>query len=114
MMPEMDGIELIQAARAVNPDMPAIIMTGHGTIDTAVAALQTGALDYVFKPFRLNVILPVMARALDLRNLRIENASLQRREREQAWNSPPPTGIWSPFPTPSPMTCVRRCAPSAA
>jgi two-component system, sensor histidine kinase and response regulator len=84
MMPEMDGIELIQAARAVNPDIAAIIMTGHGTIDTAVAALQTGALDYVLKPFRLNVILPVLARALDLRNLRIENATLQRRERDQA------------------------------
>jgi two-component system sensor histidine kinase/response regulator len=84
MMPEMDGIELIQAARAVNPDIAAIIMTGHGTIDTAVAALQTGALDYVLKPFRLNVILPVLARALDLRNLRIENAALQRRERDQA------------------------------
>jgi two-component system, sensor histidine kinase and response regulator len=84
MMPEMDGIELIQAARAVHPDIAAIIMTGYGTIDTAVAALQTGALDYVLKPFRLNVILPVLARALDLRNLRLENASLQRREREQA------------------------------
>jgi two-component system sensor histidine kinase/response regulator len=84
MMPEMDGIELIQAARAVNPDIAAIIMTGHGTIDTAVAALQTGALDYVLKPFRLNVILPVLARALDLRSLRIENAALQRRERDQA------------------------------
>jgi two-component system sensor histidine kinase/response regulator len=84
MMPGMDGIELIQAARAVNPDIAAIIMTGHGTIDTAVAALQTGALDYVLKPFRLNIILPVLARALDLRNLRLENAALQRREREQA------------------------------
>src|SRR5580698_7566632 len=84
MMPEMDGIELIQAARAVNPDIAGVIMTGHGTIDTAVAALQIGALDYVLKPFRLNVILPVIARALDIRNLRIENASLQRREREQA------------------------------
>jgi two-component system, sensor histidine kinase and response regulator len=83
-MPEMDGIELIRAARAVNPDIAGVIMTGHGTIDTAVSALQTGALDYVLKPFRLNVILPVIARALDIRNLRIENASLQRREREQA------------------------------
>jgi signal transduction histidine kinase len=84
MMPEMDGIELIRAARAVNPDIAGVIMTGHGTIDTAVAALQIGALDYVLKPFRLNVILPVIARALDIRNLRMENASLQRREREQA------------------------------
>jgi hypothetical protein len=84
MMPEMDGIELFRAARAVDPDLAGVIMTGHGTIDTAVAALQIGALDYVLKPFRLNVILPVIARALEIRSLRIENAALQRREREQA------------------------------
>jgi hypothetical protein len=84
MMPGMDGIELFQAARVADPDIAGIIMTGHGTIDTAVEALQIGALDYVLKPFRLNVILPVIARALEIRNLRIENAALQRREREQA------------------------------
>jgi two-component system, sensor histidine kinase and response regulator len=84
MMPEMDGIELFRAARSVDPDIAGVIMTGHGTIDTAVEALQIGALDYVLKPFRLNVILPVIARALEIRNLRIENAALQRREREQA------------------------------
>ena len=84
MMPEMDGIELFRAARAVDPDIAGVIMTGHGTIDTAVQALQIGALDYVLKPFRLNVILPVIARALEIRNLRIENAALQRRERQQA------------------------------
>ncbi len=59
-------------------------MTGHGTIDTAVAAMQVGALDYVLKPFKLNVILTVIGRALEIRALRIENAALQRREREQA------------------------------
>src|SRR5580692_10958171 len=84
MMPDMNGIELFRAARAVDPDIAGVIMTGHGTIDTAVAALQIGALDYVLKPFRLNVILPVIARALDIRRLRMENAVLQRREREQA------------------------------
>ncbi|HEY6458147.1 MAG TPA: ATP-binding protein [Steroidobacteraceae bacterium] len=84
MMPEMDGIELFRAARGVDPDIAGVIMTGHGTIDTAVEALQIGALDYVLKPFRLNVILPVIARALEIRNLRIENTALQRREREQA------------------------------
>jgi two-component system sensor histidine kinase/response regulator len=84
MMPEMDGIELFRAARNVDADIAGVIMTGHGTIDTAVEALQIGALDYVLKPFRLNVILPVIARALEIRSLRIENAALQRREREQA------------------------------
>jgi signal transduction histidine kinase len=83
-MPEMDGIELFRAARAADPDIAGVIMTGHGTVDTAVSALQIGALDYVLKPFRLNAILPVIARALDIRHLRIENASLQQKEREQA------------------------------
>jgi len=58
-------------------------MTGHGTSDTAVAAMQVGALDYVLKPFKLNAILTVIGRALDIRRLRLENAALQRREREQ-------------------------------
>jgi two-component system sensor histidine kinase/response regulator len=84
MMPEMDGIELFRAARAIDADIAGVIMTGHGTIDTAVEALQIGALDYVLKPFRLNVILPVIARALEIRHLRLENTELQRREREQA------------------------------
>lgn len=83
LMPELDGIELIRAARLMDPELAGIVMTGHGTIDTAVAAMHVGALDYVLKPFKLNVILTVIGRALDIRRLRIENASLQRREREQ-------------------------------
>ena len=51
-------------------------MTGHGTIDTAVQAMQQGALDYILKPFKLNTILPVIARALEVRRLRRENAEL--------------------------------------
>jgi signal transduction histidine kinase len=84
MMPELDGIELIRAARATDPELAGIVMTGHGSIDTAVAAMQVGALDYVLKPFKLNVILTVIVRALDIRRLRIENAALQQREREHA------------------------------
>ena len=84
MMPELDGIELIRSARETDPELAGVVMTGHGTIDTAVAAMQVGALDYVLKPFKLNVILTVIVRALDIRRLRIENAALQQREREQA------------------------------
>lgn len=80
-MSEMDGIHLIAAARAIDPTLGAIVMTGHGTIDTAVQAMQAGASDYILKPFRLNIILPVIARALDLRRLRLENAALQAQER---------------------------------
>ncbi len=83
-MPELDGIGLIRAARIVDPDIAGVVMTGHGTIDTAVSAMQVGALDYVLKPFKLNVIVTVISRALDVRRLRIENAALHRKEREQA------------------------------
>lgn len=84
MMPEMDGITLINAARRIDPTLGAIVMTGHGTIDTAVQAMQVGALDYILKPFKLNVILQVIARALDVQRLRRENAELQEREQRRS------------------------------
>jgi two-component system sensor histidine kinase/response regulator len=84
MMPEMDGITLITATRNIDSTLGALIMTGHGTIDTAVQAMQGGALDYILKPFRLNVILPVIARALDVQRLRRENTELQERERRRS------------------------------
>jgi two-component system sensor histidine kinase/response regulator len=83
MMPEMDGIALLQAAHAVDPQVVGIVMTGHGAIDTAVKAMQAGALDYVLKPFKLNVVLPVLNRALAIRQLRIKNAELEQRVRER-------------------------------
>jgi len=84
MMPEMDGIGLIDAARQIDPALGAIVMTGHGTIDTAVLAMRGGALDYILKPFKLNVILPVISRALDVQRLRRENAELRELERRRS------------------------------
>jgi two-component system, sensor histidine kinase and response regulator len=84
MMPAMDGITLIAAARQIDPNIGAIVMTGHGTIDTAVQAMQGGALDYILKPFRLKEVQAVLARALDLQALRRENALLQERERRRS------------------------------
>jgi two-component system sensor histidine kinase/response regulator len=84
MMPEMDGINLIHAARQIDSTLGAIVMTGHGTIDTAVKALQGGALDYILKPFKLNVILPIISRALSVLQLRRENAELREREQRQS------------------------------
>jgi two-component system sensor histidine kinase/response regulator len=83
MMPEMDGIALLQAALNKRPNLVGIIMTGEGTITTAVEAMKTGALDYILKPFKLSVILPVLARALSVRRLRLENAALQERVQER-------------------------------
>jgi hypothetical protein len=83
MMPEMNGIELLHEAFKTNPNLIGIIMTGEGTIPTAVEAMKTGALDYILKPFRLSVILPVLARALSVRRLRLENAALEKRVQER-------------------------------
>ena len=82
MMPEMDGIDLLRAALEIDPNLVGIVMTGHGTIDTAVEAMKAGALDYILKPFKLSAMLPVLARALAVRRLRLENAELERRVRE--------------------------------
>jgi two-component system, sensor histidine kinase and response regulator len=84
MMPEMDGIALSSAVRQLDPTIAVVLMTGHGTIDTAVRALKDGALDYILKPFKLNVILPVIARALSVRRLHREVAELQERERRRS------------------------------
>jgi signal transduction histidine kinase len=83
MMPEMDGIALLQAAQKKDPHLVAIIMTGEGTISTAVEAMKSGALDYILKPFRLAAVMPILDRALAVRRLREENARLQRGLRER-------------------------------
>ncbi|HUB68459.1 MAG TPA: ATP-binding protein [Candidatus Methylacidiphilales bacterium] len=83
MMPEMDGIALLQSALQKDPGLVGIIMTGEGTIATAVAAMKSGALDYILKPFKLSAILPVLERALSVRRLRLENARLERQVRER-------------------------------
>jgi len=83
MMPEMDGIALLQAAQRLDGALVGIIMTGEGTIATAVSAMKGGALDYILKPFKLSVILPVLARALAVRDLRVANAALECSVRER-------------------------------
>jgi|SRR5579883_670101 len=77
MMPGMDGIALLQAARRIDPYLAGIVMTGQATVQTAVDAFKMGALDYVLKPFTISVILPVLARALETRRLRLENIQLR-------------------------------------
>jgi PAS domain S-box-containing protein/putative nucleotidyltransferase with HDIG domain len=77
MMPGMDGIELIRAGLEIDPNLIGIIMTGHGTVQTAVEAMKTGAFDYMLKPFKLNTLLPLLTRAMQVRNLRLENIQLK-------------------------------------
>jgi len=77
MMPEMDGIALLEAALRLDPHLIGIVMTGQGTIQTAVDAIKLGAFDYVLKPFRLQNLMPVLTRALNTRQLRLENLQLR-------------------------------------
>ena len=77
-LPDLDGIALLRTALTLDPAMIGIIMTGHGSVDTAVEAMKVGALDYVVKPFRLSAVLAVLSRALTVRNLRIENEDLHK------------------------------------
>jgi hypothetical protein len=79
----MDGIALLQAALQKKPNLVGIIMTGEGTVATAVEAMKSGALDFILKPFKLSAILPVLARALAVRRLRLQNAALQQRVSER-------------------------------
>lgn len=81
-MPEMDGIELLRAAMEIDPQLVGVVMTGDGTISSAVQAMQAGAFDYILKPFRLSAVLPVIARALEVHSLRQENALLEQQLQE--------------------------------
>jgi signal transduction histidine kinase len=83
-MPEMDGITLLREALQVDRMLVGVIMTGEGTISTAVEAMRSGAYDYVLKPFKMAAILPVLQRGLAMRALRVENAELEGRLRERA------------------------------
>lgn len=77
MMPGMDGVELLAQALKIDPQLIGVLMTGKGTVETAVAAMKAGAMDYVLKPVRLHAIVPVLARAMDIRRLRLENLELR-------------------------------------
>ena len=83
MMPEMNGVELLAAALKIDPDIIGVVMTGQGSIATAVQAMQAGAFDYVLKPFKVSLILPVLARAMSVRQLRREKAALEQSLRRR-------------------------------
>jgi DNA-binding NtrC family response regulator len=88
MMPGMSGIDLLRKALEIDPNLVGIIMTGQGTIQTAVEAMKTGAFDYVLKPFKLQAMLPVLERAMEVRRLRVENKRLKQYVGELAFESP--------------------------
>lgn len=75
----MDGIELLDQFRALDPDLPVVVISGHGTIETAVAAIRKGAYDFLEKPFKSDKLLLTVKRALEASRLRSENAQLRAR-----------------------------------
>jgi two-component system C4-dicarboxylate transport response regulator DctD len=75
-MPGMDGWQFFAAVRQMDPDLPLIFITGHGNIDQAVSALKAGAYDFVAKPFDPDRLLAIVARALEKRQLVLDNRRL--------------------------------------
>jgi len=75
-MPGMDGLELLERVRAIDADLPMILITGHGDISMAVSAMRAGAYDFIEKPFAAELLLDVVRRAMEKRALTIENRRL--------------------------------------
>jgi DNA-binding NtrC family response regulator len=78
-MPKIDGIEFLDKVNEINPDVPVIMISGHGTIETAVEAVKKGAYDYVSKPPDLNRLLITIRNAMDKTNLVTETKVLRRK-----------------------------------
>lgn len=76
-MPRMDGLQLLAAVRAIDPDIPVILVTGHGDVAMAVATLKDGAFDFLTKPFAAEHLIAVVRRGLERRALQIENRRLR-------------------------------------
>ena len=73
----MDGLGVLREIRRRDSDLPVVMISGHGTIETAVAALKEGAYDFIEKPFKMQRLLLVVERALEATSLRLENRSLR-------------------------------------
>ncbi len=98
-MPELSGIELLNAVKHRRPEIEVIMMTGHATVDTALAAMKAGAHDYLIKPFiekpdDVEHVAYVVARAASGSGCRIATASWRRGSRR----SRPPRGSWDERP----------------
>ncbi len=78
-MPRMGGLDLLKAAQVVAPNTEFVIITGHGTIETAVGAMRAGAYDFIEKPFSINTTLKVVRKALEKQHLIAENRDLRKR-----------------------------------
>lgn len=78
-MPKMDGVEVLEASRKIKPEIPFIMISGHGDLDTAVNTMRLGAFDYISKPPDLNRLLTTVRNALDRKELVVENKILKKK-----------------------------------
>lgn len=76
----MDGIDILKTVKRDNPDVPVVIISGHGNIEIAVAAIKQGAYDFIEKPFNIDQLLVVIRRAMETSRLRRENQTLKRKD----------------------------------
>ncbi len=78
-MPKMDGVELLEAVKKIKPEIPMVMISGHGDMETAVHAMRLGAFDFISKPPDLNRLLNTVRNALDKKQLVVENKILKNK-----------------------------------
>ncbi|GIR12788.1 MAG: Fis family transcriptional regulator [Cryomorphaceae bacterium] len=78
-MPKMDGIELLEKAIVIQPELPIVMISGHGDLDTAVESIKKGAFDYISKPPDLNRLLQTIRNGLDRKSLMVQNKVLRKK-----------------------------------
>tara|TARA_R110002049_G_scaffold91639_2_gene228139 strand:- start:2362 stop:3525 length:1164 start_codon:yes stop_codon:yes gene_type:complete len=78
-MPKMDGVEVLEAVKKIKPEVPMVMISGHGDLDTAVNTMRLGAFDYISKPPDLNRLLNTVRIALDRKELVVENTRLKKK-----------------------------------
>ena len=78
-MPKMDGVEVLEAVKKIKPEIPMVMISGHGDLDTAVNTMRLGAFDYISKPPDLNRLLNTVRIALDSKKLVVENKRLKKK-----------------------------------
>jgi DNA-binding NtrC family response regulator len=78
-MPKMDGVEVLEAVKKIKPEIPMVMISGHGDLETAVNTMRLGAFDYISKPPDLNRLLNTVRNALDRKQLVVENKILKKK-----------------------------------
>ena len=108
-MPELDGLQLLTALRGQGSDVPVIVITAHGTIETAVTAMKQGAFDYVLRPFDIDVLELIVNRAIEGREIALHNVYL-KEEIQRGWEG----FVGASAPMHAVYDLIQKAAPSRA